>query len=66
MGDFFVVVKEIECILRHLEALGENLEFTRLEFVLEDKFPGWVFEKISQANYVDDSTWSFRKMRNLL
>ena len=56
MGDFSVVVKEIKCILRQLEAVGENLEFAKLQLLLEDKFLRWVLEKIFQAGYTDEST----------
>ena len=66
LRNFCLVVKEVECLLRQLEALGEDLESARLEFVLEDKLPGWVLEKLSQAKYANEGTWSFNEMRKLL
>ena len=44
--DFCLVVKEMERILRQLDALGEILECASLAFALEDKLPGWILEKI--------------------
>uniref|UniRef100_A0A1I7V663 Uncharacterized protein n=1 Tax=Loa loa TaxID=7209 RepID=A0A1I7V663_LOALO len=59
------IIESIERILRQLEAIGENLEHSSIETVIESKLPGWVLDKVYQQNG-DDDTWSVTKFRQFL
>ncbi|VDK89646.1 unnamed protein product, partial [Onchocerca ochengi] len=41
-------VEAIERILRQLEAMGENLEQSSIEIIIENKLPVWILDKIYQ------------------
>ncbi|MCP9257663.1 Pao retrotransposon peptidase family protein [Dirofilaria immitis] len=43
-----VTVENIERILRQLEAMGENLEQSSIEIIIESRLPAWILEKIYQ------------------
>ncbi|VDN58912.1 unnamed protein product [Dracunculus medinensis] len=40
-----MIVESIERILRQLEAIGENLEHSSIEKLIENKLPGWILDK---------------------
>ncbi|VIP00126.1 Uncharacterized protein BM_BM17143 [Brugia malayi] len=44
-----VTVKATERILRQLEAMGENLEQSSIEIIIENKLPTWILEKTKNA-----------------
>ncbi|MCP9265020.1 Pao retrotransposon peptidase family protein [Dirofilaria immitis] len=43
-----MTVGSIERILRQLEAMGENLEQSSIETIIESRLPAWILEKIYQ------------------
>ncbi|MCP9261007.1 putative Reverse transcriptase [Dirofilaria immitis] len=43
-----VTVESIERILRQLEAMGENLEKSSIEIIIESRLPAWILKKIYQ------------------
>ncbi|MCP9259939.1 Pao retrotransposon peptidase family protein [Dirofilaria immitis] len=43
-----VTVESIERILRQLEAIGENLEKSSIEIIIESRLPTWILKKIYQ------------------
>uniref|UniRef100_A0A1I7VLA8 Transposase n=1 Tax=Loa loa TaxID=7209 RepID=A0A1I7VLA8_LOALO len=57
------VVEAIERILRQLEAIGENLEYSNIETAIESKLLGWKLNKVYQQK---NDTRSVAKLRQFL
>ncbi|MCP9264089.1 Integrase core domain containing protein [Dirofilaria immitis] len=55
--------ESIERILRQLEAMGENLEQSSIEIIIESRLPAWILEKIYQQK--EQESWSVNKLRQL-
>ncbi|VDN00209.1 unnamed protein product, partial [Onchocerca ochengi] len=53
-------VEAIERILRQLEAMGENLEQSSIEIIIENKLPAWILDKIYQQKE-EQEPWSVTK-----
>ncbi|VDM94942.1 unnamed protein product [Onchocerca ochengi] len=58
-------VEAIERILRQLEAMGENLEQSSIEIIIENKLPVWILNKIYQQKE-EQEPWSVTKLRSFL
>lgn len=43
-----MTIESIERILRQLEAMGENLEQSSIEIIVESRLPAWILERIYQ------------------
>uniref|UniRef100_A8PPL1 Gag protein, putative n=1 Tax=Brugia malayi TaxID=6279 RepID=A8PPL1_BRUMA len=58
-------IENIERVLRQLEALGESLDHSNIEILIESKLPLWILNKIYKHKKKDMS-WSILKLRNFL
>uniref|UniRef100_A0AAF5PLN8 Uncharacterized protein n=1 Tax=Wuchereria bancrofti TaxID=6293 RepID=A0AAF5PLN8_WUCBA len=54
-----------ERILRQLEAMGENLEQSSIEIIIENKLPAWILDRIYQQKE-EQKIWSVAKLRQFL
>ncbi|VIO89532.1 Uncharacterized protein BM_BM8971 [Brugia malayi] len=57
-------IENIERVLRQLEALGESLEHSNIEILIESELPSWILNKIYRRK--KDMHWSILKLRNFL
>ncbi|VIO90623.1 Uncharacterized protein BM_BM17357 [Brugia malayi] len=53
-----------ERILRQLEAIGENLEQSNIEIIIENKLPAWILDRVYQQK--EQEIWSVAKLRHFL
>ncbi|VDK82123.1 unnamed protein product [Onchocerca ochengi] len=58
-------VEAVERILRQLEAMGENLEQSSFEIIIENKLPVWILDKVYQQKE-EQGPWSVTKLRPFL
>uniref|UniRef100_A0AAF5PKS5 DUF1758 domain-containing protein n=1 Tax=Wuchereria bancrofti TaxID=6293 RepID=A0AAF5PKS5_WUCBA len=58
-------IENIERVLCQLEALGESLEHSNIEILIESKLPLWILNKIYKHKK-KDMPWSILKLRNFL
>ncbi|VDM14555.1 unnamed protein product [Wuchereria bancrofti] len=58
-------IENTERVLRQLEALGESLEHSNIEILIESKLPSWILNKIYKRKK-KDMPWSVLKLRNFL
>uniref|UniRef100_A0A1I7W4E6 DUF1758 domain-containing protein n=1 Tax=Loa loa TaxID=7209 RepID=A0A1I7W4E6_LOALO len=58
------MVEHIE-VIRQLEALRENMEYSSIEHWIEDKLPEWILDKVFEQKELD-AAWSVSKLRNFL
>lgn len=59
-----MAIESIERILRQLEAMGENLEQSSIEIIVESRLPAWILERIYQQK--EQESWSVNKLRQFL
>ncbi|EJD74137.1 hypothetical protein LOAG_18504 [Loa loa] len=55
-----VIIEAIERILRQLEAMGENLEQSSNEIIIENKLLAWILNKVDQQKEKQE-IWSVAK-----
>ncbi|KAK6102944.1 hypothetical protein QQG55_10500 [Brugia pahangi] len=60
-----IIIKEMERVLRQLEAIGENVEQPTIETIIESKLPNWILNQVYQQKE-EDGQWSVTKLRQLL
>uniref|UniRef100_A0AAF5PLL4 DUF5641 domain-containing protein n=1 Tax=Wuchereria bancrofti TaxID=6293 RepID=A0AAF5PLL4_WUCBA len=60
-----VTVEATERILRQLEAMGENLEQSSIEIIIENKLPAWILDRVYQQKE-EQKIWSVAKLRQFL
>ncbi|KAL3998738.1 Pao retrotransposon peptidase family protein [Acanthocheilonema viteae] len=58
-------VEAMERILRQLKALGESLQHSSIETLIESKLPRWILEKVYHQKKIE-VPWSVSKLRNFL
>uniref|UniRef100_A0AAF5PFZ8 Gag protein n=1 Tax=Wuchereria bancrofti TaxID=6293 RepID=A0AAF5PFZ8_WUCBA len=63
--DWKKVIENIERVLRQLEALGEEMEHSSIENLIEGKLPRWILNKLYEQKKAE-RTWSTSKLRELL
>uniref|UniRef100_A0AAF5Q6I1 DUF1758 domain-containing protein n=1 Tax=Wuchereria bancrofti TaxID=6293 RepID=A0AAF5Q6I1_WUCBA len=63
--DWKQVIENIERVLRQLEALGEEMEHSSIENMIEGKLPRWILNKVYEQKKAE-RTWSTSKLRELL
>uniref|UniRef100_A0A1I7V6D9 DUF1758 domain-containing protein n=1 Tax=Loa loa TaxID=7209 RepID=A0A1I7V6D9_LOALO len=63
--EWIEIAERMERIFRQLETLGENLEHSSIENVIESKLPRWILDKVCHQKMVD-SPWSTMKLRKFL
>lgn len=59
-----IIVEATERILRQLEAIGENLEQSNIEIIIENKLPAWILDRVYQQK--EQEIWSVAKLRHFL
>ncbi|VDO11137.1 unnamed protein product, partial [Brugia timori] len=59
-----ITVEAIERILRQLKAIGENLEQSSIEIIIENKLPAWILDRVYQQK--EQEIWSVAKLRHFL
>uniref|UniRef100_A0AAF5Q7D3 DUF5641 domain-containing protein n=1 Tax=Wuchereria bancrofti TaxID=6293 RepID=A0AAF5Q7D3_WUCBA len=60
-----VTVEATERILRQLEAMGENLEQSSIEIIIENKLPAWILDRVYQQKE-EQKIWPVAKLRQFL
>uniref|UniRef100_A0A8R1XYB1 Integrase catalytic domain-containing protein n=1 Tax=Onchocerca volvulus TaxID=6282 RepID=A0A8R1XYB1_ONCVO len=63
--DWKTTIETIERVLRQLEALGENLEHSSIENIIETRLPNWIMDKVYQQKE-EQQVWSVAKLRSFL
>lgn len=58
-------VEKMKRILRHLEALGENLDHCSIQNIVKSRFPRWILERVDHQK-ATKTPWSTAKLRKFL
>uniref|UniRef100_A0A1I7VXR4 DUF1758 domain-containing protein n=1 Tax=Loa loa TaxID=7209 RepID=A0A1I7VXR4_LOALO len=58
-------IEAMEKILRQLEALGENLEHSSIEVMIENRLPPWILDKVYQMK-TEKEIWTVNNLRKFL